>query len=264
MTIQPAYLDYCKVWFKRYVAGFYELPGDGLQPILLKEQHTERTRKEIGLLGRDLGLTDEDVLLAETAALFHDIGRFPQWKQYRTFIDSESEDHALLGLEVLSHHRILKRLSPDEREVIRVAIRHHNLRELPPGLAPRELLFARLLRDADKLDIWRMVILQQREQSNLLETLAGQIPTSSSYSREIVADLRRGKMPDFRSVRNQNDMRLIRLGWVFDLNFLPSCRLVLERQYVEEFCRQLPSEREIQELQEHLIAYLKNRGNVGS
>jgi putative nucleotidyltransferase with HDIG domain len=259
--MQKADLNYCKRWFNKYVAQFHLLPGDGIQPILLKEQHSMRTCKEIVLLGRELGLAQEDLLLAEAAALFHDIGRFPQWKYYSTFIDSESEDHALLGLEVISRHSVLQRIPPDKKEIILEAIRHHNLRELPTGLSPRQLLFSRLLRDTDKLDIWRMIIMQQRQRSNLLETLAGDIPSNTSYGRDIVAELNRGRSPDFSYVQNHNDMRLIRLGWVFDLNFAPSCRQVLERNYIEDLCSQLPANREIWELQEYLISYLKEHSS---
>jgi len=101
--------------------------------------------------------------------------------------------------------------------------------------------------------------MQQREHNNLLETLAGNIPTTNTYSRKIVEELRQGLSPDFSYVRNSNDMRLIRLGWVFDLNFAASCRQALERHYIEELCGKLPANEEIQGLQEHLISYLKER-----
>jgi len=257
--MQQTKLDYFKHWFKKYVALYYDLPGDGVRPILLKEQHTKRTCKEIVLLGQESGLSHEDLLLAETAALFHDIGRFPQWKNYSTFIDSASEDHALLGLEVIAQHEILMGLTADERELIQVAIRHHNLRKLPPSLPPRQGFFSRLLRDADKLDIWRLVITELEGHGNLVETLEGLIPTSNSFNFRIVAELMERKVPDFSSVRNRNDMILLRLGWVFDLNLPMSCRQVLERHYVERLCSNLPARREIQEVEESLISYLKSR-----
>ena len=252
-------LNYFKRWFKEYVAQFYELPNGGIRPIMMKEQHTQRTCQEILLLGSECGLSQEDLLLAETAALFHDIGRFPQWQHYSTFVDSVSEDHALLGLEVISRHQVLRRISPEQREVIQKAIRHHNLRELPANLSPRQLHFSRILRDADKLDIWQVVIMHQEEGSNLMEALAGDIPLSNSYSREILMELREMRAPDFSSVRNQNDMILLRLGWVFDLNFAPSCRQVLERNYIERLCGQLPVNEEIEEMKQHLISYLRDR-----
>ena len=256
--MKQADLDYFKRWFKRYVAQYHELSGDGVKPILLKEQHTKRTCIEIVLVGRKSSLSDEDLLLAETAALFHDIGRFPQWKRYATFIDSASADHALLGLDVVSRYKILAGLPPEEQELISEAIRQHNLRELPTNLSQRQYLFSGLLRDADKLDIWGLVISELEGRGNLLETLAGYIPISDSFSRDIVAELMEGKVPDFSSVRNRNDMILLRLGWVFDLNFATSCRLVLERNYVERLCVHLPVRSELQEVKEYLISYLKN------
>jgi hypothetical protein len=257
-------LDYFKGWFKQYVASYYELPGDGVKPILLKEQHTERTCKEIVLLGRKSGMSDDDLLLAETTALFHDIGRFPQWKNYSTFIDSVSEDHALLGLEVISQHEILMGLRAEERELIQIAIRHHNVRRLPLNLSKRQDRFSRLLRDADKLDIWRVVITELEGCGNLVETLAGVIPISSSINRKIVTELLERKVLDFSSVQNRNDMILLRLGWVFDLNFAISCREVLERQYVERLCSNLPARKEIQEVEKSLISYLNNRAKEKS
>jgi hypothetical protein len=262
--MQQAKLNYFKDWFKKYVALYYDLPGDGVRPILLKEQHTKRTCKEIVLLGRESGLKNEDLLLAETAALFHDIGRFPQWKNYSTFIDSASEDHALLGLEVISQHEILMDLRAEERELVQVAIRHHNLRKLPLSLSPRQDFFSRLLRDADKLDIWRLVITELEGHGNLVETLEGLIPASNSFNHGIVTELMERKVPDFSSVRNRNDMILLRLGWVFDLNLPMSCRQVLERHYVERLCTNLPARREIHEVEELLISYLKSRAKERS
>ena len=262
--MQQTELDYFKDWFEKYVALFYNLQGDGIKPILLKEEHTKRTCKEILLLGRESGLSKEDLLLAETAALFHDIGRFPQWKNYSTFIDSASEDHALLGLKVISQHGILMGLAAEEREVVQIAIRHHNARKLPLNLSKRQDRFSRLLRDADKLDIWHVVITELEGQGKLLESLEGVIPTSNSFNCGIVSELMEGKVPDFSSVRSRNDMILLRLGWVFDLNLPVSCRQVLKRHYVEKLCSNLPVRREIQEVKESLISYLQNRAMKGS
>jgi hypothetical protein len=252
-------LDYLKGWFKQYVASYYELSGDGVKPIILKVQHTERTCKEIVFLGRESGLSNEDLLLAETAALFHDIGRFPQWKNYATFNDSASEDHALLGLEVISKNKILMNLRAGDRKLIQTAILHHNARNLPPDLSRRQDLFSRLLRDADKLDIWFLVINELEGCGNLVETLTGAIPMSNSINRRIVTELMERKIPDFTSVRNRNDMILLRLGWVFDLNFAVSCREVLARHYVQRLCRKLPDRKDIKEVEKSLVSYLNNR-----
>lgn len=112
-----------------------------MKPILLKERHTKRTCKELDLLDQASGLDDEDLLLAETAALFHDVGRFPQWKNYASFSDSASENHALQGLEVISQLEILKGLTAEERELIQIAFRQDNVRELARDLSRRHDFF---------------------------------------------------------------------------------------------------------------------------
>jgi hypothetical protein len=127
------------------------------------------------------------------------------------------------------------------------------------NLSKRQDRFSRLLRDADKLDIWHVVITELEGHGKLLETLEGVIPTSNSFNRGIVTELMEGKVPDFSSVRNRNDMILLRLGWVFDLNFPMSCRQVLERHYVEKLCSNLPGRRERQEVEKALISYLQKR-----
>ena len=99
--------------------------------------------------------------------------------------------------------------------------------------------------------------------SNLTDPLADDIPLSNSYSTQLLLELKEMRAPDFSFVRNQNDMILLRLGWVFDLNLAPSCRHVLERHYIERLCSQLPASKQIEEVREHLISYLKKRVSTG-
>ena len=61
----------------------------------------------------------------------HDAGRFPQYRRWRTFRDSESDNHARLGLEVMREQQVLAHLSPDEQLLIEEAVRFHNLLALP-------------------------------------------------------------------------------------------------------------------------------------
>lgn len=253
-------LVFFRYWFKEYVGRFSSPPGEGQGPFRLKEEHTHRTCKEILLLGEELGLSRSDLLLAETAALFHDVGRFLQWKRHRTFVDQISEDHGRLALKELSRYRVLERLPLGDRRLIQGAIRYHNVKELPVGIIGRFCFFARLLRDADKLDIWRVIIWGDQGADNTVDQVAtGAAGDGNSYSPQIMGDLLQERVPDFGQVRNQNDLKLLRLGWVYDLNFAPSCRRVLERDFVELLCRELPQTEEIRQFRLHLLSYLRNR-----
>jgi len=249
--MERADLVFFREWFNSYVAGFRAPDGNGPGAIRLKEDHTARTCEEITLIGRTLRLPEAELLLAETIALFHDLGRFPQWRRYGTFIDRDSEDHARLGLKELARFRVLDRMPPDEAALLEEAIRHHNVKELPSHLAPRPLLFARLLRDADKLDIWRLVIEDGRRRGD------GSAPRP--YSREILIELREGRIPDFDLVRAPVDMQLLRLAWVYDLNFAGACHEVLARGYLKALFEELPATEDMHELRELLTSFLQRR-----
>jgi hypothetical protein len=248
-----------KLWFKDHIVGICrDLSDEDLSAIFLKEQHTYRVIKDILLIAGDLDdVSGEDILIAETIGLFHDIGRFIQWKEYRTFVDSKSRDHALLGLEVLSRHRTLNCLPLAEREVVEEAIRYHNTKDAPEDLDARALFFTKLIRDADKLDIWRVVTTHRPGESPVMDQLVfGEMPPSPSFSRSILDSLLKGDKSDMRLAETQNDLKLLRLGWMFDLNFEVSCREVLKRGYVKKIIAQLPTAQNIQDLEKYLMEHL--------
>ena len=95
-------LIHLKAWFADYVSGFYANDPDYDLPITLKEAHTARVCQVITMLGKELELSGQDMLLAETMALFHDVGRFKQYAVYGTFNDRASENHADLGVQQLT------------------------------------------------------------------------------------------------------------------------------------------------------------------
>jgi hypothetical protein len=95
---------------------------------------------------------------AETAALFHDIGRFEQLVRYGTFSDHHSVNHAELGVSVLESEGVLAGLQPEDRDGLGRVIRNHNRFAISEGESGFHLAQSRLLRDADKLDIFRILI----------------------------------------------------------------------------------------------------------
>ena len=147
-------------WFDDYISNFYSKGQDQEKDwaIRLKEEHSQRVRQEIILIGQRLNLPEQDILIAEVLGLFHDIGRFYQYQRYGTFRDDLSENHAELGVKILVDTNILNDLLKEEKDIIKNGILYHNLRKLPEDEDPRFLFFFKLLRDADKLDIWRIII----------------------------------------------------------------------------------------------------------
>ena len=65
--------------------------------ISLKIKHTYKVAELCDKIGAALGLTGDGLDAAWLCGMLHDIGRFEQIRQYNTFIDGKSVNHAKLS-----------------------------------------------------------------------------------------------------------------------------------------------------------------------
>ncbi len=257
-SMRPKDLKYLKTWFETYVSGFYTDDAMHNNTIRLKEKHTEQVCRNMILLGNALGLSDQDMMLAETMGLFHDIGRFKQYAVYGTFRDTDSENHALLGLRELAAHDVLAGCSADEKQWITKAIACHNAAEIPVGANGKTLLFIRLLRDADKLDIWRVFIEYYKsrdKQPNPVVEIG--LPDEPFFSPKAIAALNEDRFVRIKDLKTSGDFKLLLVSWVFDLNFDYSFQLVKDRHYIGEIEATLPPSKEISAAIKHAYEYVE-------
>ena len=78
---------FLKNWFYRYVEGFYSANRDVQSHVTLKKEHTARVCENMRRIGQSMKLNANQMLIAETVALLHDIGRFSQYVTFHTFND---------------------------------------------------------------------------------------------------------------------------------------------------------------------------------
>ncbi|MFO7890513.1 MAG: HD domain-containing protein, partial [bacterium] len=71
-----------KNWFFTYTDSFLTSDQNFNYHIILKREHCKRVAEEIVCLGTSLGLHPENLRLAEVTGLYHDLGRFEQYKTY--------------------------------------------------------------------------------------------------------------------------------------------------------------------------------------
>ena len=143
---------------KNVFAAYTALYDINDEKIRLKVEHTYRVAEAAERIAESLELSKEDTDLAWLLGMLHDIGRFEQVKNYGTFVDSRSVNHGALGADILFREGRIRDYV-DEREediIIERSIRLHNVFLLPEDLTDREELFAKLLRDADKIDIMKV------------------------------------------------------------------------------------------------------------
>jgi len=259
--MEQAQLEKFRAWFDDYVAGFYGDDEFVSANIKLKEQHSRRTCQEMLYLAEELGLSDNQKRIAEVTALFHDIGRFEQFVRYRTYNDPRSVNHCLLGLDVLGRTKVLDGLEKRERQLIEKAIEYHGLRELPADLDGECLLFSRLIRDADKIDIYYVVTdyyRQYREDPNGFK-LEVEFPDEPGCSAQVVEKILSGRLIDYKALRTWNDAKLCQLGWVYDVNFAPTLERIRQRRFLEMIFEFLPETTDIEKVKEKIFAYVDSR-----
>jgi HD superfamily phosphohydrolase YqeK len=254
-------LEGLKEWFDGFVAGFYGDDEYVNANIKLKEDHSRRVCEEMLYLANGLSLDEHKRLLAETIALLHDVGRFPQFVKYRTYYDPRSIDHCQLAVSVLREHRVLDALDPAEKQTILKAIEYHGLKELPENLDDDVLLFCRLIRDADKLDIYRVVTwayTRHRDDPDNFE-FEIELPDEPRYSPDIIRSVLNGEHIDYAKLQTWNDMKLINLAWVYDVNFIQTLKRIRERKLLETILSLLPDTEDIRRVRDKVISYVDSR-----
>lgn len=246
--------------FSDYVAGFKGKGSESDHFIRLKEAHSLRVLRETCDLACDLGLTSRDREIAEVAALLHDTGRFPQYETYGTFQDAVSVDHAMLGVRVIREEGLLHGVDAETEILVLNAIRHHNKRCLPADANERGLLFSKILRDADKLDIWRIIINDdEKKDGKGLAPVEADLPAGEDLSDPVHGDIVSGVQVPLEHVKNHIDKNVCRAGWIHDINFIPTLRRIRDRRHLERTHATLPDTKRIREAFTVLETLLKQR-----
>ena len=247
------------VWMTAYMKSFYTADEEVMQGIRIKEVHTGYVTGHMVALAKELGLDAHDQALAEIMGLFHDVGRFRQYMLYKTFNDAQSEDHAVLALTVLSELPFMKKLAPEDEALVRFAIGNHNKKEIEPTDDKRRLLFAKMLRDADKLDIYRVLapFLDESHADEAPKFMAGL--KSQQVTEPFVQALVEGRQADYHAIRTHGDRKVVRLLWVYDINFAWTMRSIVERGYIDRVIHALPHGRELTIGFEKLKSYVAKK-----
>lgn len=254
--------DVLKNRFREYAVSFADSPDKVPQAMQLKIGHTfdvcsitdyitEKEHAAFDVRGR---------YLARLAALFHDVSRFKQYKEFQTFRDADSFDHGEMSAEIFLRDFPMENLTQEERDLVATAIRFHNRRVLPPGIPPEVLPFAELTRDADKLSIIKII-------NNFLATPAEYqeaavkigMEETPGFTEELARAAIAGKQIAHSDMRNLNDFKLSIFAWAQDINFSAAAEYVLEKRLYETLRTFLPDDRLMDELLSVSLARLAEK-----
>lgn len=254
-------INQVKSWIEDYVHSLGGNDSSQRKAFSIKLGHTTRVHENVVELSLRTQMYPEVCYLAEITALLHDIGRFDQFKRYKTFDDSKSVNHAKLGVEVVDSEKILSFLTNDQQKKVRYGIANHNKPSLVDGRCGdlRCDLIAKLVRDGDKLDIWSVVVNNYEQPSDEHAILSLGFPNTEGITAKVVEGLVAHKPILYRELQNLNDLKVFQLSWVFDLNFPSSVQLCHERGLVRRLLATLPELKETTIIRETVEMYVQNR-----
>jgi len=251
-------INYYYNWFLDYTNTF-KLDDVGHQKnIELKIIHSQKVKEEITALGKSINLDENNLFIAELIGLFHDIGRFKQYHEYKTFNDKISVNHAELGIEILKENIILKNLQPGTISLIYDAIENHNKINLPDIKSDKLLLFSQLIRDADKIDIFR-VMFEYYNSTEYNDTVVLNLKDKESFTTEIFNKFLNKEKIDYSNLKTINDFKLLKINWIYDLNFSHSVKTIIERKYIKYLIDSMPKNKQTEIILEKINIYLNEK-----
>ena len=219
--------------------------------IAYKYNHSYRVVHQAEEICRSINTDTVERDLASFIALVHDIARFRQWTEYKTFDDFKSFDHVDEGEKILFEEGMINEfnVSKDDYNVIKVAVRNHNKLSIEDGLNERELFHSKIIRDADKIDI-----LYAFSTNRLLEVTEDE---GLGITDEVRDEFLRHVPVVKKNCKNKNDRVLMLLSLIYDLNFDYSKERIKNEKYAEKIFEHLKNKKLFKEYKDELLKYMK-------
>jgi hypothetical protein len=80
-----------------------------------------------------------------------------------------------------------------------------------------------------------------------------ELPDEPGYSDEVIKGLLCGRRIDYSELRTLNDMKLCLLGWVYDVNFVPTLKRIKQRRFLEILVDFLPKTEDIKRVKDKIF-----------
>ena len=194
--------------------------------------HSLRVMDCAGRIAESINLDKEEIELAKLIGLLHDIARFDQYTKHKTFNDSESFDHGDLGAEILKKDEYIRKYIEEDKydNIILKAIKNHNKFKIEEGLSEKELLFSKIIRDADKLDIFYEGV----EYFWITEEDISKVEKSKEITYETWNNFINGNLIEHKYRITPLDEIICFIALAFDLNFEYTLSEIRKQKYIEK------------------------------
>ena len=213
--------------FKQYLNS-YDLDNGLIQ---LKVRHTYGVVSLSEYIAKDLNLSEEDIELAKLIALLHDIARFEQAKEFGDYRDYKNVDHADLAVKILFEDNLIRNFVEEDKydSIILKSIKNHNKLQIEDGLNEKELLHAKIIRDADKIDILYIMTFEEKRTVFNKDDISDEKITDKIYE-----EFMQMKLLDYKKIQTNVDRVIAHFAYIYDFNFNFSYEYVNNKQYLDK------------------------------
>lgn len=247
-------------WFNKYYETFTELSENHQRIFEIKKEHSLRVADIALHLSDKLEWADDDKKLTFLIGILHDIGRFSQMLEFNTFSDEKSVDHAERAITVINESGLLETLNISNKEPVFAAILNHNKFKIQDGLTGQQLLHSKLIRDADKLDIYRVLAdYYSKRNGDINHTLTWELQKGTVVSPAVAKEILSGKMVSKKNLVSEIDVKIMQLSWVYDLNFRPTFEYLLKHRYLENVYNSMPKNDLVIEIYRKIKVFTENK-----
>lgn len=251
--------------FTQFAAS--HLNGDQINDyhIQLKIDHTLRVLDNARAIVEGEHITGHVAELALFASLYHDIGRFPQFRDYGTFKDTDSRNHGRLGVLTLRELDLPQGISTNDWKTIRSAVGLHNVKKLNPRMSTDLATITKVVRDADKIDIYPVLIHHMDKTRNATKIVLHDLEDDpEKHSDAVLEAVMAEQVIDYSTLKYANDFMLLVTGWIFALNYITSVGLFARNDTVEKAFSLLPKDEKIQKFKEKILTFIHYNHSLAS
>ena len=195
--------------------------------INFKYRHSYRVKELMRELALKFNLSEKEVEVAEVIGLLHDIGRFEQIKKSGICSDCQTgidhADESCIYLFDLGH---IKDFYDDEEyfDIIKYAIKNHNKYKIDESIQGKGLLFTKMIRDMDKVDIYRVIGEEFTRTFN-----------KNDISNNILEEFNSKYLVDYKKMKTDTDDVYGNISYLFDMNYPESFEILKNSNNINLF-----------------------------
>ena len=240
-------------WLRQYAAAVESACEGDPEPMRIKTAHT------LGVLGNAKTIAAEERFFPPLAracllaAVYHDVARYEQYRLWNTFRDRDSMSHGELGAILVGTLGVLER-EPQLARAVTEAVRLHNAYALPEELPADVRIVTQTVRDADKLDIMRVIDAHLSRPGPYSPTVVLSRPDDPSlFSDKVIQACLDHRAASYDDLASVNDFRLLLGTWIYGLNYKASRRLLARQGRCRRLVEALPADGPYREARSQLL-----------